>query len=187
MAGIPWLWVTIAIAALVLMLQVAPFQALLPGLVEDHFHRGSGGYGAADALLGRRHADGSLALRPAPAAPRARAGYYLLWALNDLAVVGVALSPWSGSPACCRRAGRGVGFGITAWETMLMELVPENRLSRVISLDFFGSLGLMPVGYALGSGRRPAHLARDDHRGRRGGVGAIWLLGLSRRDVRAIG
>jgi hypothetical protein len=30
-----------------------------------------------------------------------------------------------------------------------MELVPERMLSRVISLDFFGSLGLTPVGYAI--------------------------------------
>ena len=34
------------------------------------------------------------------------------------------------------------------WETMLQELVPEHMLSRVVSLDFFGSFGLMPVGLA---------------------------------------
>jgi hypothetical protein len=32
---------------------------------------------------------------------------------------------------------------------MLMELVPENLLSRVVSLDYFGSYGLMPVGLAV--------------------------------------
>ena len=37
-----------------------------------------------------------------------------------------------------------VGFGVAIWETMLMELVPENLLSRVVSLDYFGSFGLMP-------------------------------------------
>ena len=30
-----------------------------------------------------------------------------------------------------------------------MQLVPENLLSRVVSLDYFGSFGLMPVGLAL--------------------------------------
>ena len=30
-----------------------------------------------------------------------------------------------------------------------MELVPTNLLSRVVSLDFFGSFGLMPVGLAV--------------------------------------
>jgi hypothetical protein len=42
-----------------------------------------------------------------------------------------------------------IGYGIGIWETVLMELVPESMLSRVISLDFFGSLGLTPVGFAL--------------------------------------
>jgi hypothetical protein len=30
-----------------------------------------------------------------------------------------------------------------------MELVPESKLARVVSVDFFGSFGLLPVGYAL--------------------------------------
>ena len=33
-----------------------------------------------------------------------------------------------------------------------MELVPDNMLSRVVSLDYFGSFGLMPVGLALSAG-----------------------------------
>jgi hypothetical protein len=45
-----------------------------------------------------------------------------------------------------------IGFAVAVWETMLMELVPENMLSRVVSLDFFGSFGLMPVGLALSAG-----------------------------------
>jgi hypothetical protein len=32
---------------------------------------------------------------------------------------------------------------------MLQELVPGRLLGRVVSLDFFGSFGLMPVGLAL--------------------------------------
>ena len=48
--------------------------------------------------------------------------------------------------------GACIGFSIAVWETMLMELVPENMLSRVVSLDFFGSFGLMPLGLALSAG-----------------------------------
>ena len=36
--------------------------------------------------------------------------------------------------------------------TMVTELVPEGYLSRVISLDFFGSFGLTPVGYLVAAG-----------------------------------
>ena len=42
-----------------------------------------------------------------------------------------------------------LAFGVAIWETMLQELVPEHLLARVISLDVFGSFGLMPVGLAI--------------------------------------
>jgi hypothetical protein len=31
----------------------------------------------------------------------------------------------------------------------MMEWVPEAKLARVTSLDFFGAIGLVPLGYAL--------------------------------------
>ncbi len=42
-----------------------------------------------------------------------------------------------------------IGFAIGVWATLMMEWVPEGKLSRVTSLDFFGAIGLVPVGYAL--------------------------------------
>ena len=36
-----------------------------------------------------------------------------------------------------------------------MELVPDNLLSRVVSLDYFGSFGLMPVGLAFAAAVAP--------------------------------
>ena len=41
----PWLWVTITLAAVVLMLVMAPYQALMPQLIKDNFDRGVGSYG----------------------------------------------------------------------------------------------------------------------------------------------
>ncbi len=35
------------------------------------------------------------------------------------------------------------------WATLLYELVPNDKLGRVASVDLLGSLGLLPVGYAL--------------------------------------
>ena len=35
------------------------------------------------------------------------------------------------------------------YDRLLMELVPRNMLSRVVSLDWFGSLGLTPFGLLL--------------------------------------
>src|SRR2546430_2193414 len=51
-ARIPWLWVTITLFAVILMLQLAPQQVLLPKLVKDHFDRGVGAYAALSAMVG---------------------------------------------------------------------------------------------------------------------------------------
>jgi MFS family permease len=70
--------------------------------------------------------------------------------LNSLLVIVFALSPWY-PLAVCAGFVRGIciGFGVAVWETMLMELVPQHMLSRVVSLDWFGSLGLTPFGLLL--------------------------------------
>ena len=152
-AGIPWLWVTIVLFSVVLMLQFAPQQVLLPKLVHQHFGLGVGAYGLLTSLLGVGTVAGTLAFGQLQ--PRRRRGVvsYWIWFANSLAIAGLALSPWFGL-ACGFAVFRGfcIGFGIAIWETMMMELVPSHLLSRVVSLDFFGSFGLMPVGLALAAG-----------------------------------
>ena len=149
-AGVPWLWLGIAVASFVLMVAMAPLQSLLPTLVERHFHRGVGSYG----FLFTAQALGMLAgtLLYGQLTPR-RARVPLIFGAfgaNDLFAILFVLSG-SYAAAALLMAGRGacIGFGIALWETTLMEEVPASKLSRVISLDYFGSTGLTPVGYAL--------------------------------------
>jgi len=149
----PWLWVTISMFALVLMLQFAPQQVLMPKLVSEHFHRGVGAYGLLTSLIGLGTVIGTVLYGHLQ--PRRRRGVlsYAIWLVNSLCIAALVLSPWyelAGVLAVLR--GTCIGFAVAVWETMLMELVPENMLSRVVSLDFFGSFGLMPVGLALSAG-----------------------------------
>jgi MFS family permease len=149
-SGVPWLWVTIVLFGLVLMLQLAPQQVLLPKLVHEHFGLGVGAYGALTSAFGFGTIAGTLLFGQLQ--PRRRRGVlsYWIWLVNSVAIIGMVLSPWY-APALVLAAVRGglVGFGVAVWETMLMQLVPENLLSRVVSLDYFGSYGLMPVGLAV--------------------------------------
>jgi MFS family permease len=152
-AGVPWLWITISLFAVVLMLQFAPQQVLLPKLVREHFHRGVESYALLTTFLGLGTVAGTLLFGQLQ--PRRRRGllFYAVFTLNSLALAGFALSPWyalAGGLAVLR--GACIGFGVAVWETMLMELVPEHLLSRVVSLDYFGSFGLMPVGLAFTAG-----------------------------------
>jgi MFS family permease len=149
-AKIPWLWVTISLFALILMLQLAPQQVLMPALVDEHFDRGVGAYGFLVTAFGIGTVTGTLCFGQLQ--PRKRRGIvnYSFWLLNSLAIAALALSPWfelAAGFALVR--GFCVGFGVAMWETMLQELVPQHLLSRVVSLDFFGSFGLMPVGLAF--------------------------------------
>jgi MFS family permease len=149
-AGIPWLWLTISLFAFVLMFQWAPIQVLTPKLVREHFGLGVGAYGLVFSLIGAGMIVGALLF--AQLNPRRRRGLlsYLIWIVNSVLVIVFALSPWyplAVSAAFVR--GICIGFGIAVWETMLMELVPQHMLSRVVSLDWFGSLGLTPFGLLL--------------------------------------
>jgi MFS family permease len=149
-ATIPWLWVTITLFAVVLMLQLAPQQVLLPKLVRDHFGRGVAAYGLLTTMVGIGTVAGTLLFGHLQ--PRRRRGMltYGLFVINSVAIAAMALSPsfaLAGVFAFVR--GFGVGFGVAVWETMLQELVPQQLLGRVVSLDFFGSFGLMPIGLAI--------------------------------------
>jgi MFS family permease len=149
-AGVPWLWVTISLFAFVLMCQWAPIQVLTPKLVRAHFHLGVGAYGVIFSMLGAGMIVGAVAFAQLDLRKRRGLISYLIWMVNSLLVVVFALSPWySLAIVASFLRGTCIGFGVAVWETMLMELVPQHMLSRVISLDWFGSFGLTPIGLVV--------------------------------------
>jgi MFS family permease len=149
-ASVPWLWVTIALFGFVLMLQFAPQQVLMPKLVREQWGRGVTAYGLLTTMLGVGTIIGTLLYGHFQ--PRRNRGVvsYMVWVLNSVSIFAFALSPWY-PLAAGLMVFRGIciGFAVAIWETMLMELVPPHLLSRVVSLDYFGSFGLMPVGLAV--------------------------------------
>ncbi len=50
---------------------------------------------------------------------------------------------------CAMFTGVGFSIGGTIWFTTLQRVIPSESLSRVSSFDWFGSLALNPLGYAL--------------------------------------
>src|SRR3954454_19583043 len=92
--SVPWLWVTIGLFALVLMLQFAPQQVLLPKLVEDRWDRGVGSYALLTTLLGVGTVIGTLVFGHLQ--PRRRRGVlcYAAFVVNSVLLAGFAISPW---------------------------------------------------------------------------------------------
>lgn len=184
-ASVPWLWTGIGAATVILMLAMAPYNVLLPHIVEDHYRRGVGSYGLLFSLMALGMVVGSLCwARWHPRRGRV-ALCFAAFGVNDLGMVAVALSPWY-PLACAAVVWRGfwIGIGLASWTTLVTELVPEHLLARVFSFDYFGSFGLTPVGYAL-AGAVAAAVAPTTVLAVGGAAGfALWLVPLAWPRVR---
>ena len=185
--GVPWLWITIRTFSIVLMVGFAALQVLLPKLVAQEWHGGVGAYGLLFTLQGIGMVLGSVVL--AQTAPAHRRGVLIYWLffVNSALGVLIGLSPWYWGAAVVQ-IGRGfcIGFAITLWDTMLMQLVPQHMLSRVISMDWFGSIGLLPAGlglWALLSGLAPPGtlIAASS-----AFCALLFLVGLADRRIRSV-
>ena len=148
--SVPWIWTGIAAATVILMVAMAPFTALLPDVVQAHYDRGVGSYGLLFSAMAAGMVAGSLAWAKWHPRRRRVIVCFAAFGINDLGIVVVALSSWY-PLAVVAVAWRGlfIGIGIAAWLTLMSELVPEHLLSRAMSIDFFGSIGLTPVGFVL--------------------------------------
>jgi MFS family permease len=112
---------------------------------------------------------------------------FAAFGINDIGIIVVALSPWF-PLAVAAAAWRGIwiGIGISAWMTLINELVPEHLLSRVLSFDFFGSMGLTPVGFVLASVAASV-VAPVSILAVGGALGAmLWFVPLAWRKVRVV-
>ncbi len=184
---VPWLWITIGTFSIVLMVGYAALQVLLPKLVQEEWHGGVGAYGLLFTLQGVGMVTGSVVL--AQAAPERRRGttIYSLFVANSAFGALLGLSPWY-EGAALLQVGRGfcVGFAITLWDTMVMQRVPRQMLSRVISMDWFGSIGLLPAGLGIWAGLSglapPGTLIAASS----AFCTFLFLIGLSDRRIRAV-
>jgi MFS family permease len=185
--SVPWLWVTIFVFSFYVMLTIAPLQVLLPGIVREQYDLGPGSFGFLMGLLGFGQALGALACAQLGLHGGRGRLSYLLWTASAALVVVIAVAPWYWLASVSALA-RGIcwGFASTIWATILMELVPERLLSRVVSVDFFGSTGLMPIGFVLAGAA--ASVASSESVLVAGAVlsSALLLAGLAHGEVRSV-
>jgi len=75
---------------------------------------------------------------------------YVAWTLSTLAVAGFGLAhaPWQAMLACFLFNALETA-GTIVWATTKQRLVPGRLLGRVSSLDWFISIGLLPLSFAL--------------------------------------
>jgi MFS family permease len=145
-----WLWGTLVAAAFAYLVFLGPIEVLLPHIVKYEMGRSArdlgfilalGGVGAMAAALFMGHRD----------MPRRNMTFiYLVWTASTLSVAGFGLAhfPWQAMVACFLFNAL-EGAGTIVWITTKQRLVPNRLLGRVSSLDWFVSIGLLPLSYAL--------------------------------------
>lgn len=83
-------------------------------------------------------------------------------------------------------SGMSVATFAIVWESTLQERVPEEALGRVASVDLFGSIGLLPLGFLalglLGEHLSPAHALQICA----GAIAALGILALCSRSIRSL-
>ncbi|MFF3402176.1 MFS transporter [Streptomyces sp. NPDC002659] len=148
--GERWLWVLIVWSGVVLLLQSGPRQVLLPFLIHNDLGGDARDYGLLIAVTGIAAVVSSFLLasrKPPRDYPRRM---LLAWTAGaaPLALMVFAPSFWLLLPL-----GAVYGFFSTAgnvyWSTLVQTSVPSSVRGRVISIDWLGSLALVPVSAAL--------------------------------------
>jgi MFS family permease len=144
----PWVLAVLVMATLHLMFAVAPAFVLLPVIATSRLG-GTAAYSLMLVLFGIGALAGTLvAARWRPRRPGLVALLGLLpWTGVMLALANPFARWWVGLWYLV--GGFGVELYGVMWITALQRDVPAELLARVTSLDYLGSLALMPVGYAL--------------------------------------
>jgi MFS family permease len=208
-AGSTWIWVTIVLAS-VGNAALQPLSVSTPKLVQDVYQQDVWLFGAiftasalgavvATLIIGQmrrlRHR-GILAYLGTTVASLAMMAFFLpglSLTLPTASLLGADLAlsvPLAAAPAIALAAGalQGLGLGVFGiiWDTTLQELVPADKLGRVSSLDWFGSLAFQPLGLVAAGALTDAIGARWVFLA----AGALNLLlnlfGLSLRAIRRL-
>lgn len=143
--SVPWLWIFIFGWALVLFGQVGPLNVGLPIFVRDALHGDAQLFGWLTAALGAGQVVTGLILAQVKIR-RVGIGICLFGITGGLAVAGMGAI--REVPATLLFAAifgaQLVGVGVL-WTTAVQKHVPQEMMGRVMSIDYFGSILLLPL------------------------------------------
>ena len=186
-----WLWGTFLAATLAYLIFWGPSEVLLPFIVKNHMHGSASDLGFILALGGVGAMFAAVVMGNRDMPRRHITFMYTVWTLSTLAVAGYGLAsfPWQAMVASFVFNAL-EGAGTIVWATTKGRLVPERLLGRVSSFDWFISIGLVPLSFAITGPVAAVFGARTTLVGA-GILGAIVTLGFlflpGMRDVERSG
>ena len=146
----PWLWITIALAALFNITQGGPFAVALPFLVKDSLHADVGVLGLLYSMTSAGAVLSAVWLGRATKLRRRGLLAYLGLLAGSLTTLMLGLPlPLPVIAVVILLNGAAITVFGLIWTNTLQELVPRDLLGRVASIDMLGSFALVPIGYGL--------------------------------------
>lgn len=145
-----WLWATYISATFAYLLFLGPAEVLLPYLIKNVMEGSAADLGLVLTSGGLSAVLVALAVGQIGMPRRFMTFVYGSWTLATLAVAGYGLSTnsWQLAAACAAVNGFETA-GLIAWATAKQRLVPGALLGRVSSVEWFVSISLLPLSYAL--------------------------------------
>lgn len=146
----PWLWATLGFAMLAVLALIGPIDVLTPFAVREQLGGGAAEYGILLTAFGVGAAVGALGISWRRLPRRYLSWMLLGWGLGALpvAAIGLVHELWIMVIAMVV-VGVSSGIADVIWGTLLQRRVPDELRGRVSSLDWFVSLGLLPLSFAL--------------------------------------
>jgi MFS family permease len=145
-----WLWATLLAATVALLTFYGPTEVLVPFVVKNHLHEGAASYGLFLAALGAGAVGGALWMggRPLPRRPVFWMYSWWGWGSLPICLLGVADRTWQ-LALLGFAIGAPMSVGMVVWSTLMQTRVPRDLLGRVSSVDWFVSISLTPLSFAL--------------------------------------
>ncbi|HEY5144706.1 MAG TPA: MFS transporter [Solirubrobacteraceae bacterium] len=146
-----FIWVTLLASSLAMLMFFGPLEVLLPYVVRNEVGGGAGGYGIVLAADGAGAVAAALVMSQRARLP----GHYLTVMFLTWAAATLPLAGYAAATAIWQLMvlsviyGALMTIGLVIWGTLMQTRVPGAMRGRVHSVEWFTSIGLVPLSFAL--------------------------------------
>lgn len=145
-----WLWATLIAVSIAILAFWGPEEVLVPFIVRNDLGGTAGDFGIVLAGVGVGSMAGSFVMSRIGLPRRPVTFMFLVWGVATLPMIGyVGVNALWQSVLISLVFGAMMAMGMVVWTTLMQSRVPVHMRGRVSSLDWFASLALVPLSFAI--------------------------------------
>jgi len=147
---VPWIWITIVIFGLLNIMEASPRAVAMPFLIKNDLGADVNVLGWFGSAFSLGYVVGAIWLGQYPRLRRRGLLGYIPTMLLGIWLIFFGLKmPIPILVGSMVMYGLCMSFFSLVWDNTLQEMVPQEKLGRVYSIDALGSWVLLPIGYAI--------------------------------------